>query len=102
VRHPLVRVNPANGKKSLFLGAHASHVDGLPVEEGRVLLRELLAHVTQPEFCYRPEWWEGDLVVWDNRCVLHRATPYDTVRHKRLMQRTTISCDPAEFTPTGR
>jgi alpha-ketoglutarate-dependent 2,4-dichlorophenoxyacetate dioxygenase len=102
VRHPLVRTNPANGRRSLFLGAHASHVEGLPLDEGRALLRTLLDHVTQPEFCYRHEWQEGDLVVWDNRCVLHRATPYDTTRHKRLMQRTTVSGDPAELAPAGR
>jgi alpha-ketoglutarate-dependent 2,4-dichlorophenoxyacetate dioxygenase len=93
VRHPLVRVNPVNGCRALFLGAHASHVEGLPVEEGRALLRALLDHVTRPEFCYRHEWQEGDLVVWDNRCVLHRATPYDTARYRRLMQRTTVSGD---------
>jgi alpha-ketoglutarate-dependent taurine dioxygenase len=69
-------------------------VEGLPLEEGRVLLRALLDHVTRPEFVYRHEWREGDLVVWDNRCVLHRATPYDTVHHRRLMQRTTISGEP--------
>jgi alpha-ketoglutarate-dependent 2,4-dichlorophenoxyacetate dioxygenase len=97
VQHPLVRTNPVNGRRSLFLGAHASHVVGRPVEEGRALLRELLEHVTRPEFRYRHEWGGGDLVVWDNRCVLHRATPYDTRRHKRLMQRTTISGDPAEL-----
>ena len=96
VQHPIVRVNPVNGRPALFLGAHASHVVGRPVDEGRALLGELLAHVTRPEFCYRHEWQGADLVVWDNRCVLHRATPYDTVRHKRLMQRTTISGDPAE------
>ena len=96
VRHRLVRANPANGRRALFLGAHASHVDGLPVEEGRALLRTLLDHVAQPEFVYRHEWQEGDLVVWDNRCVLHRATPYDTERYQRLMQRTTIAGDPAE------
>jgi alpha-ketoglutarate-dependent 2,4-dichlorophenoxyacetate dioxygenase len=96
VRHPLVRVNPVNGRKSLFLGAHASHIEGLSVEEGRALLKTLLDHVTQPQFCYRHEWTEGDLVIWDNRCVLHRATPYDTTRHKRLMQRTTVSGDPAD------
>ena len=99
VRHPVVRANPVNGRKSLFLGAHASHIESLPVDEGRALLKELLDHVTQPKFCYRHEWQEGDLVVWDNRCVLHRATPFDTVRYKRLMQRTTISGDPAEFAP---
>ena len=96
VRHPLVRANPANRRKALFLGAHASHVEGLPLEEGRALLATLLDHVTQPQFCYRHEWTEGDLVIWDNRCVLHRATPYDTTRYKRLMQRTTVSGDPAD------
>ncbi len=101
VRHPLVRTNPANGRRSLFLGAHASHVEGLPLDEGRALLKTLLDHVTRSEFCYRHEWQEGDLVVWDNRCVLHRATPYDTTRHKRLMQRTTVSGDPAELARAG-
>ncbi|HEY7203987.1 MAG TPA: TauD/TfdA family dioxygenase [Methylomirabilota bacterium] len=96
VRHPLVRANPVNGRPGLFLGAHASHVEGLPLEEGRALLRTLLDHVTQAPFVYRHEWEVGDLVVWDNRCVLHRATPYDTGRHQRLMQRTTVSGDPAE------
>ena len=96
VRHALVRANPVNGRRALFLGAHASHVDGLPIDEGRALLRTLLDHVTQPAFVYRHEWQEGDLVIWDNRCVLHRATPYDTARYQRLMQRTTIAGDPAE------
>jgi alpha-ketoglutarate-dependent 2,4-dichlorophenoxyacetate dioxygenase len=96
VRHPLVRTNPVNGRKSLFLGAHASHVEGMPIEEGRALLKELLAHVTQPQFCYRHEWTLGDLIVWDNRCVLHRATPYDATRFERLMQRTTIGGDPVD------
>src|SRR5215472_13268637 len=101
VRHPLVRRNPVNGRESLCLGAHASHVEGLSVAEGRAFLKELLEHVTQPQFCYRHEWQEGDLIIWDNRCVLHRATPYDTTRYKRLMQRTTVSGDPAE-TATAR
>jgi alpha-ketoglutarate-dependent 2,4-dichlorophenoxyacetate dioxygenase len=96
VRHPLVRANPVNGRLGLFLGAHASHVEGLPLDEGRALLRALLDHVTQAPFVYRHEWEAGDLVIWDNRCVLHRATPYDTARHRRLMQRTTVSGDPAE------
>jgi alpha-ketoglutarate-dependent 2,4-dichlorophenoxyacetate dioxygenase len=96
VRHPLVRSNPANGQKSLFLGAHASHIEGMPIDEGRALLRTLLDHVTRAEFCYRHQWTEGDLVIWDNRCVLHRATPFDTTRYKRLMQRTTVGGDPAD------
>ena len=101
VRHPLVRRNPVNGREALFLGAHASHIVGMPVDDGRALLKELLEHVTQPQFCYRHEWQEGDLIIWDNRCVLHRATPFDTTRHKRLMQRTTVSGDPAEFARAG-
>jgi alpha-ketoglutarate-dependent taurine dioxygenase len=91
-----VRANPVNGRPGLFLGAHASHLDDLPLDEGRALLKRLLDHVTQPQFCYRHEWSEEDLVIWDNRCVLHRATPYDTTRFKRLMQRTTVSGDPAD------
>jgi len=91
VQHPVVRINPANGQPALFLGAHASHIVGWPLAEGRTFLAELLAHVTQPEFCYRHEWREADLVIWDNRCVLHRATPFDTQRHRRFMQRTTVS-----------
>ena len=101
VRHPLVRANPVNGRPGLFLGAHASHVEGLPIEEGRALLQTLLDHVTQPQFCYRHEWQVHDLIVWDNRCVLHRATPYDTARYHRLMQRTTVSGDPGELAPSG-
>jgi alpha-ketoglutarate-dependent 2,4-dichlorophenoxyacetate dioxygenase len=97
VRHPVVRANPVNGRTSLFLGAHASYIEGLPVDEGRALLVELLEHVTQPPFRYRHEWTDADLVIWDNRCVLHRATPYDSTRHQRLLQRTTVSGDPAEF-----
>ena len=85
------------GREAVFLGAHASHIEGLPVEEGRAFLKELLDHVTHPDFCYRHERREGNLIIWDNRCVLHRATPYDTTRHKRLMQRTTVSGNPAEF-----
>ena len=102
VRHPLMRTNPVNGRPALFLGAHASHIEGMPIEEGRALLKALLDHVTQPQFRYRHEWAEGDLVVWDNRCVLHRATPYDSTRYKRLLQRTTVSGDPGEFSAVGR
>lgn len=101
VRHPLVRRNPVNGREALFLGAHASHIVGMPVEDGRSLLKQLLEHVTQPRFCYRHEWEVGDLIIWDNRCVLHRATPFDTTRYKRLMQRTTVSGDPAELARAG-
>jgi len=91
-----VRTNPVNGRRALLIGAHASSIEGMPLAEGRALLKELLEHVTRPERCYRHEWRTGDLVIWDNRAVLHRATPYDTTRYRRLMQRTTISGDPRE------
>lgn len=93
VRQAVVRKNPANGRKSLFVGAHASHIVDWPLDEGRALLRELLAFCDQPEFIYRHEWREGDVVVYDNRCLLHRATPYDVTQHRRILQRTTISDD---------
>jgi alpha-ketoglutarate-dependent 2,4-dichlorophenoxyacetate dioxygenase len=91
VRHRLERANPVNRRRALFLGAHASTWRAVGEE----------CHcgpcdVTQPAFVYRHEWREGDLVIWDNRCVLHRATPFDTQRYRRLMQRTTIAGDPAE------
>lgn len=89
----MVRVNPVNGRKAIYAGAHASHVIGWPREEGRAFIQWLNEFATQPRFCYSHAWRQGDLVIWDNRAVLHRATAYDTVRHKRLMQRTTIRGD---------
>jgi alpha-ketoglutarate-dependent 2,4-dichlorophenoxyacetate dioxygenase len=91
VRHPLVQVNPVTGRKSLMIGAHASHIVGWPVEKGRALLVELLDLATQAEAVYRHDWRTGDLIIWDNRSALHRATPYDSQKHRRLMQRTTVS-----------
>jgi alpha-ketoglutarate-dependent 2,4-dichlorophenoxyacetate dioxygenase len=91
VRHRLVQTNPVNGLKSLMIGAHASHIVGWPLEEGRALLADLLARATDPERCYRHEWRQGDMVIWDNRASLHRATPFDAGRHRRLMQRLTVS-----------
>lgn len=86
-------VRTVNGRKSLFVGAHASHIIGWPIEEGRALIKELIEFATQPKYCYSHAWRQGDLVIWDNRCVLHRATAYDTVKYKRLMQRTTVGGD---------
>jgi len=93
VRQAVVRANPANGRKAIYAGSHASHIVGWPAEEGRALLRELNDFITQPRFCYTFRWRAGDLVIWDNRCLLHRATPYDGTRYKRLMQRTTVAGD---------
>ena len=87
----MVRVNPVNYRKAIYAGAHASHVIGWPREEGRAFIEWLNEFATQPQFCYSHPWRENDLVIWDNRAVLHRATAYDTHGHKRLMQRTTVN-----------
>lgn len=91
VRHSLVRTNTANGRRSLMIGAHAKSVVDWSDEKGRALIDDLLARTTPPEKVYRHEWRENDVIVWDNQAVLHRATPYDTENHRRLMQRTTVS-----------
>jgi alpha-ketoglutarate-dependent 2,4-dichlorophenoxyacetate dioxygenase len=99
VRQRLVRVNPINGRKALYVGAHASHIVGWPFAEGRALLDELTAHATQPAYCLAHRWREGDIIIWDNRAVLHRATAYDAVKYKRLMQRTTVAGDAPTAAP---
>ena len=91
VPQAVVRTHPATGRKALYLGSHASHVIGRPVEEGRALLRELLEFATQPQFVYRHVWRRHDLVMWDNRCVLHRGRPWDERRYRRVMHRTTVA-----------
>ena len=78
-----------SGKKSLVIGCHASHVVGMDVEEGQKLLQQLLDWTTQPRFVYRHEWSVGDLLIWDNTGVLHRAEPYP-VDSRRMMHRTTL------------
>lgn len=89
----MVRTNPVNGRKAIYAGAHASHVIGWPREEGRAFIKWLNEFSTQPQFCYSHAWRDRDMVMWDNRATLHRATAYDTIRHKRLMQRTTVGGD---------
>jgi alpha-ketoglutarate-dependent taurine dioxygenase len=87
--HPLVWRHE-NGRKSLVLGATTDHVEGMDEEEGKAYLAELLERSTVPERVYRHEWAVGDLVIWDNRGVLHRATRYDPTS-ARDMHRTTIA-----------
>lgn len=85
VQHPLVRTNPRTGWKSLYLASHASHVIGWPLEKGRRLIEELIAHATQPRFVYSHAWSLHQLVMWDDSWTMHRATPYegDHPRHLR-------------------
>jgi alpha-ketoglutarate-dependent taurine dioxygenase len=94
VDHPIARTHPVRGRKALYLGNHASHVLGLPEDEGRALLAELEVHATKPAFVYYHRWTHGDLVMWDNRCLLHRAlTDYDMGRHARVLHRTVVRGD---------
>ncbi|MFP5305954.1 MAG: TauD/TfdA dioxygenase family protein [Gammaproteobacteria bacterium] len=86
--HKLVWTHKSS-RKSLVIGCHASHVVGMDREEGQKLLRELLAWTTQPQFVYRHEWTPGDLLIWDNTGVLHRAEPYP-LDSGRVMHRTTL------------
>jgi alpha-ketoglutarate-dependent taurine dioxygenase len=89
--HPLVKAHAGTGQKVLYLGCHAREVVGMPLEEGRALLRELERWATQPRFVYRHRWRIGDLVIWDNRGTMHRATAYDASKHRRVMHRTEVS-----------
>jgi alpha-ketoglutarate-dependent 2,4-dichlorophenoxyacetate dioxygenase len=89
-RHPVVRRHPGSGRSALYIASHASHIIGWPVEEGRKLLEELLTFATQSRFVYRHKWRLGDLVIWDNRCTLHRATPFESATHVRDMRRSTV------------
>jgi len=89
VEWPLVRIHPGSGRKVLWVGAHATHVVGRTLAEGRMLLAELLEHATQREFIYRHRWRTGDLVMWDNRCTLHRGRRFDLSQRRELRRTTT-------------
>jgi taurine dioxygenase len=91
VDHPLVRTHPETGAKALYLGNHASHILGMSETEGRALLDELVEHTTKPQFVYTHGWRIGDLVIWDNRCLLHRAVAnYDMSRYRRVLHRSVV------------
>jgi alpha-ketoglutarate-dependent 2,4-dichlorophenoxyacetate dioxygenase len=85
----LVRVHPGSGRKTLYLASHASHITGWPVPEGMLLLRDLIEHATQLEFVYTHRWRKGDLVIWDNRCTMHRGRPFDETQRRDLRRVTT-------------
>jgi alpha-ketoglutarate-dependent 2,4-dichlorophenoxyacetate dioxygenase len=87
---PLVHQHPGSGRKTLYLASHASHIVGWPVPEGRVLLSDLMEFATQRGFVYRHTWRRGDLVMWDNRCTMHRVRAYDEVNHRRELRRVMV------------
>ena len=89
--HPLVRTHPDTGRQSLYLGNHATHILGVPEAEGMALLQSLLDHATQQRFVYTHRWRIGDLVMWDNRCLLHRAVNnYEADKYRRVMHRSVV------------
>jgi alpha-ketoglutarate-dependent 2,4-dichlorophenoxyacetate dioxygenase len=107
VRQSLVRTHPGSGRKSLYLASHIGTIIGWPLPEARAFIRDLMEHATQPQFVYTHKWRPFDLVMWDNRCTMHRVRRYDNSQ-PRDMRRTTVAG--AEMTanqaviadPTGR
>jgi alpha-ketoglutarate-dependent taurine dioxygenase len=91
VDHPLVRTHPDTGAKALYLGNHSTHILGMPEAEGIALLGKLLEHATQRQFLYTHRWRVGDLIIWDNRCLIHRAVAnYEVERYRRVMHRSVV------------
>ncbi len=93
VDHPIVRTHPDTGRRCLFLGDHAESIVGIPYDEGRALIEALNALAPHPDLTYRHRWTPGELIVWDNRCLMHRATDYDPATQKRVIRRCTVIGD---------
>jgi alpha-ketoglutarate-dependent 2,4-dichlorophenoxyacetate dioxygenase len=90
VRHRLVLTDPVNGRKSLYLSSHIGGIVGWPVPEARAFIRDLIEHATQREFVYSHAWRVNDLVMWDNRTVMHRARRFRDMQEKRDLRRTSL------------
>lgn len=90
VARPLVRVHPGSRRKHLYLAAHIGAIHGLTRPDALMLVRDLTEHATQPQFVYRHSWRVHDLVIWDNRCTMHRGRPYDDKKYLRDMRRLTL------------
>lgn len=93
VDHPVVRTHPETGRKCIYLGDHAEYILGMPYDEGRALIEELNALAIHPDLTYEHRWTPRQLIVWDNRCVLHRATGYDAATQGRVIRRCTVLGD---------
>ncbi|WP_328719019.1 TauD/TfdA family dioxygenase [Streptomyces sp. NBC_00247] len=92
VAHPLVRLHEESGRKALYAGGNVPwRIEGLSEDESAPLITFLQEFAIQPRFTYRHQWQVGDIVLWDNRSAMHRATPYDQVNHRRLLHRTTVT-----------
>jgi taurine dioxygenase len=90
VDHPVVRTHPETGRKCLYLGDHAEYIVGMPYDEGRALIEQLNALAVHPDLTYEHRWTPRELIVWDNRCVMHRATAYDAATQPRVIRRCTV------------
>ena len=88
--HPLVHVHAGSGRKALYVAAHAMNIVGMPKEEGRALLKELIEFATQPQYVFKVRYQPGDMVIWDNLCSMHRGGDFDDVNFRRDMRRTTV------------
>lgn len=102
----VVRTLPENGRKSLYIASHIGRIQGMPEEEGRALVEVLLTHATQRQFVYTHRWRVHDLVMWDNRCTMHRGTDFDDLRWVREMHRATVSdiantCEQEKLAPAA-
>ena len=97
---PIIKTHPETGRKSIYTGRHAYGIPGMAAEASAALLYNLLEDACQPPRVYRHTWQVGDIVVWDNRCLMHRAMPYDT-KYPRVLRAARISGEPAsELAPT--
>jgi len=90
VDHPVVRTHPETGRKCLYLGDHAEYIQGMSYDKGRALIEELNALAVHPDLTYEHRWKPRELLVWDNRCVMHRATAYDAATQGRVIRRCTV------------
>ena len=90
VDHPIVRVHPETGRAGLYLGDHAEYIVGMPYDEGRALIETLNGLAVHADLSYEHRWTPHELIVWDNRCLLHRATTYDPFTQKRVVRRCTV------------
>ena len=90
VRQRLVRQNPVNGERNVFVGSHLKEIEGMPDDEAKPLIARLMDEVTRPASRYRHRWCVGDFVIWDNRCLLHCGCGYDAEKYRRRMHQTRV------------
>ncbi len=90
VRQRLVRQNPVTGESNIFVGSHVKQIEGMPDAEAMPLIERLINEVTRKESVYRHRWQAGDMMIWDNRCILHRGCGYDADKYRRRMHQTRV------------